>query len=170
MSIRSVLAANLRRLRKAADLTQEQLAEKAGLHRTYIGGIEQKRVNVSIVNIEKIATALNVEPAALFLDPSGDFRSVQPEKETVEYAICSWSGTDMEVFPVSVLHDDLSVQIVCGLVGQGFAGEELARAYDQTVEEVERLFVSHSRKEPPAPPQKRRRATRKKSSGTAPKR
>ena len=68
MQIRDTFAANMRRYRKDAGLSQEQLAERAGLHRTYIGGIEQRRVNVSLKNIGKIAEALEVDPAALFLE------------------------------------------------------------------------------------------------------
>ena len=47
--------------RTKADFTQEKLAEKAGLHRTYIAGIETGRRNISIKNLEKIAKALGVK-------------------------------------------------------------------------------------------------------------
>ena len=47
--------------RAKADFTQEKLAEKAGLHRTYIAGIETGRRNISIKNLEKIAKALGVK-------------------------------------------------------------------------------------------------------------
>ena len=70
MDIRSVFAKNVRIRRKAAHLSQEKLAEKAGMHRTYIGGVEQRRVNASLKSIEKIAAALEVDPAVLFLDNS----------------------------------------------------------------------------------------------------
>lgn len=61
MDILEVLSNNLRRYRKAAGLSQEGLANAAGLHRTYIGGIEQRRINVSTRNLQKIATALEIE-------------------------------------------------------------------------------------------------------------
>jgi len=52
---------NLKQLRKQKKLTQEKLAEYAGLDRTYIGGIERGERNISLINIEKIAKALDIE-------------------------------------------------------------------------------------------------------------
>ena len=46
-------------------LSQEALAEKADLHWTYIGGIERGERNVSLINIVRIARALDVTPARL---------------------------------------------------------------------------------------------------------
>ena len=59
---------NVRRLRLAKSLTQEGLAELAGLHSTYVGGIERGERNVGLDNILKIAKALGHQPAALFED------------------------------------------------------------------------------------------------------
>ncbi len=56
---------NIRNLRKFANLSQEDLAEQCGLHRTYIGGIERGERNVSLLNILRIAQALNVPPSEL---------------------------------------------------------------------------------------------------------
>lgn len=52
--------------RKELKLSQEQLAEEAGLHRTYIGMIERAEKNVTLVNIEKIAKALKISIPELF--------------------------------------------------------------------------------------------------------
>ena len=51
--------------RKRKRWSQETLAQKAGLHRTYIGSIERRERNVSLVNVEKIAKALAVSVAKL---------------------------------------------------------------------------------------------------------
>ena len=51
--------------RKAQQLTQKQLAELAGVHRTYIGMIERAEKNITLCNIEKIAKALKVSPQSL---------------------------------------------------------------------------------------------------------
>lgn len=53
------------KLRKARNLSQEQLAELAGLHRNYIGGIERGERNVALVNIVRLAKALGVLPSEL---------------------------------------------------------------------------------------------------------
>ena len=53
--------ANVHRLRAEKGWSQADLAERAGLHRTYIGSIERHERNVSLLNIERIAKALGVE-------------------------------------------------------------------------------------------------------------
>ena len=53
-------------LRKERNLSQEQLADLAGVHRTYIGMIERAEKNITLHNIEKIANALKVEIKELF--------------------------------------------------------------------------------------------------------
>lgn len=56
----------VREIRKEKGLSQEELAHKADLHRTYIGMIERAEKNVTLLNIEKIANALEVEIKELF--------------------------------------------------------------------------------------------------------
>ena len=55
----------VRKKRLQLGLSQERLAEKAGLHWTYIGGIERGERNVSLLNIVKIARALGATPSRL---------------------------------------------------------------------------------------------------------
>lgn len=57
---------NVRDIRKKRGLSQEQLAFKADLHRTYIGMIERAEKNITLINIEKIANALDTEITVLF--------------------------------------------------------------------------------------------------------
>ncbi len=66
--LRDVLAKNMRKLRAARGLSQEALADAAGLHRTYLGGVERSERNISIDNIARIATSLGVEPWELLKD------------------------------------------------------------------------------------------------------
>jgi transcriptional regulator with XRE-family HTH domain len=56
----------VRELRKEKGLSQEELSFKAELHRTYIGMIERAEKNITLVNIEKIAKALDVNIKKLF--------------------------------------------------------------------------------------------------------
>ncbi len=56
----------VRDIRKSKNLSQEQLAEKAGLHRTYIGMIERGEKNLTLSNISKIAQALETPMSELF--------------------------------------------------------------------------------------------------------
>ena len=64
----AVFATNLRQQRARLGLSQEELAERAGVHRTYIGMIERREKNVTIYNIERIADALGVKVALLVTD------------------------------------------------------------------------------------------------------
>jgi transcriptional regulator with XRE-family HTH domain len=64
-SARRIFAENLRKARLAKKLSQEDLAELANLHRTYVGSVERAERNVSIDNIERLAIALGVSPATL---------------------------------------------------------------------------------------------------------
>jgi transcriptional regulator with XRE-family HTH domain len=56
----------VRYLRQEKKMSQEELSFKAALHRTYIGMIERAEKNITLVNIEKIAKALDVEIPELF--------------------------------------------------------------------------------------------------------
>jgi transcriptional regulator with XRE-family HTH domain len=63
----------VRQLRVAAGLSQEQLADRCHLHRTYIGGVERGERNVGLLNVYAIAAALREPIENLFCDrtPSG---------------------------------------------------------------------------------------------------
>lgn len=57
----------VRQLRVAAGLSQEQLADRCGLHRTYIGGVERGERNVGLLNVYAIAAALREPVEHLFV-------------------------------------------------------------------------------------------------------
>jgi transcriptional regulator with XRE-family HTH domain len=61
----ALLAANVRRKRKAAGLSQEELAFEAGLDRTYISQVERKQRNVTIIVLARLAKALKATPGQL---------------------------------------------------------------------------------------------------------
>jgi transcriptional regulator with XRE-family HTH domain len=62
MDIRKQVGINVRRLREARRLSQEQLAFEAELHRTYISGVERGIRNPTVAVVAKIARALSVTP------------------------------------------------------------------------------------------------------------
>lgn len=66
MDIRLVVGKRVKDLRNKVGISQEELAEIAGLDRTYITSVECGKRNISIVNIEKLAKALNVTLADFF--------------------------------------------------------------------------------------------------------
>jgi len=56
----------VRARREELGMTQEDLAEKAGIHRTYLSDVERGTRNLSLINIERLAAALSVSMAKLF--------------------------------------------------------------------------------------------------------
>ena len=69
MDLKEVMAINLRRLRHAKGMTQEELAERAGLSARYIGAIERADVSASVTVLGQVAEALDVEAAELVRGP-----------------------------------------------------------------------------------------------------
>ncbi|MBX9740886.1 MAG: helix-turn-helix transcriptional regulator [Beijerinckiaceae bacterium] len=65
MDLKEVMAVNLRRLRHAKGMTQEELAESAGLSARYVGGIERADVSASVTVLGRIAEALELEATEL---------------------------------------------------------------------------------------------------------
>jgi len=68
VDIRKTVGRNVRKLREAQDLSQEELSFNAGLHRTYVSGVERGVRNPTIVVVSRIAKALGVPPIRLFDD------------------------------------------------------------------------------------------------------
>lgn len=60
MDVRARLSGNMRRLRRSKDWSQEELAHRSGLHRTYISDLERGARNPTIEVVNKIAVALRV--------------------------------------------------------------------------------------------------------------
>lgn len=66
---------NVRQIRRSMNISQEDLAHKADLHRTYIGMIERAEKNITLCNMEKIANALEVKIEDLLKDSNNGSNS-----------------------------------------------------------------------------------------------
>lgn len=64
--IRKKVGKRIRELRRTQNISQEKLALKAGVDRTYLASVEQGKRNISIINLEKIAMALNTTLEVFF--------------------------------------------------------------------------------------------------------
>jgi transcriptional regulator with XRE-family HTH domain len=65
MGLKQTVAKNIRMLRLARGLTQEELSELAGINRNYTGMIEREERSPTVDTLEKIAAALKVDPVAM---------------------------------------------------------------------------------------------------------
>lgn len=66
MDIRRRVGLNMKRLRQGKGWSQEELADRAGLHRTYVSGLERGVRNPTVTVIEKLARGLEAQIAELF--------------------------------------------------------------------------------------------------------
>jgi transcriptional regulator with XRE-family HTH domain len=69
---RITFATNVRRARMQLGISQEKLAELSGLHRTFVSSVERGERNISVDNMERVASALRVKLAILLTPPLGD--------------------------------------------------------------------------------------------------
>jgi transcriptional regulator with XRE-family HTH domain len=77
MDVRRRVGFNLRRLREAKGLTQEELAYRADIHQTYLSGVEGGKRNPSIAVLDRVATALDTDIRALFDSPGRAKRAIR---------------------------------------------------------------------------------------------
>ncbi len=66
MSLRETVAKNLRRIRQAKGLSQEELADRADVNRNYVGMLEREQHAATIDMLEKLASVLDVDPIEFF--------------------------------------------------------------------------------------------------------
>ncbi|MGE6577398.1 helix-turn-helix domain-containing protein [Paenibacillus xylanexedens] len=79
----------IRFLRKQKGLTQEALSEKAGIHYSYISGIENADRNISLETLEKIINALEVNPVQIFSFHQMEFKVDHTDKKVAIDALNS---------------------------------------------------------------------------------
>ncbi len=66
MRLRETVATNLRRLRQVKNLSQEELADRAGINRNYVGMLEREQHAATIDMLEKLAAVLEADPVEFF--------------------------------------------------------------------------------------------------------
>lgn len=66
MRLREIVATNLRRLRQVRNLSQEELADRAGINRNYVGMLEREQHAATIDMLEKLAVVLEADPIEFF--------------------------------------------------------------------------------------------------------
>ncbi|WP_239068888.1 helix-turn-helix domain-containing protein [Cellulomonas pakistanensis] len=69
--LQRTVGTNIRRIRAAGDLSQEDLAELLGHHRTYVGAVERGERNLSLRALERLAGSLGVDPVDLLAGGTG---------------------------------------------------------------------------------------------------
>jgi len=92
-NILKLVGSKIRDFRKIRGLTQDQLGEICGFHYSYIGGVERGERNVSLENLAKISTALNVEPAVFFQFDNPFIAEIPEDKERAIEELLSFLKT-----------------------------------------------------------------------------
>jgi len=70
MRLREIVATNLRRLRHAKGMSQEELADRAGVNRNYVGMLEREEHAATVDMLEKLAEVLQSDPIEFFQQPA----------------------------------------------------------------------------------------------------
>lgn len=154
MGVRDTLAKNIRARRKELGISQEKLAELCGMHRTYIGAIEQERVNVSIDNVEQIAIAMGVSTSSLFVEKP-NLSSTKKENNELNhplrgheptFELLEIEGNEVNTHSINAKDSDLAIRILCALVKDGYKGDELFSHFYEVQNELFDYFISKDKR------------------------
>lgn len=102
-TLRKNLGQRLKQLRKAAKLTQEELAAKAGMGYKYLGSVERGERNITIDNLERIIKALAVEPYVPFLFSAKDAKKGDVGDQEVLTNLIKHTGEDVRPFIINLV-------------------------------------------------------------------
>lgn len=69
--LQRIAGANIRAYRLARKVSQEELADALGVHRTYMGGVERGERNLTLRSLERLAERMGVDPVTLLSPPKG---------------------------------------------------------------------------------------------------
>ncbi len=79
MEMLQIIGKNVQYLRKSKGYSQEELAEKCGIDRSYVGHVERGQRNLSVGNLCLISAALKVHPSMLFIEDAFRWNGVKPK-------------------------------------------------------------------------------------------
>lgn len=68
--LQRIAGANIRAIRRGKGLSQEELADSIGVHRTYMGGVERGERNLTLRSLERLAGRMGVDPVELLRPPT----------------------------------------------------------------------------------------------------
>ncbi|CAN5541918.1 helix-turn-helix transcriptional regulator [soil metagenome] len=68
--LQKIAGVNIRAYRKQRGVSQEELADALGVHRTYMGGVERGERNLTLRSLERLAERMGVDPVALLQPPT----------------------------------------------------------------------------------------------------
>ena len=95
IDVKKIFGASVRGFRKLLGISQEELAERAALHRTYVSDIERGTRNLSLESIERLAGALEVSVSSLF-----------PQPLLHDGLICAGNGRDKDLVEILLVEDN----------------------------------------------------------------
>ncbi|MFD0715675.1 helix-turn-helix domain-containing protein [Paenibacillus sp. GCM10027626] len=111
MNLPELVGSRIRELRKAKGWTQEQLAEAAALHYSYIGGVERGDRNISLETLEKIIAAFQVPAIELFR-----FEEASERRKTIdEHMTLISSRSTEEIAAITKVSREVIAAIEVGL-------------------------------------------------------
>ena len=81
MSLREIVAGNLRRLRHAKGISQEELADRADIDRNYVGKLEREENAATVDMLEKLAAVFEIDPAEFLQRKGNPADATEPSAE-----------------------------------------------------------------------------------------
>lgn len=130
MDLNKSFAINLRRARRAASLSQNELADACHINASYLSQVENGKRNPTLSLVQRAARALHVSPVALLEDaansPDASSRPKSQGASLDDYLLIFCTQKGMHVLPVRY-DDKAAIRTLARLMVRGYTGENLCR-------------------------------------------